>query len=208
MRSIIKKTPVFDTQEKSVTGSRSNQEVTPDSGKYLTKVTVNKFPDATGTYTATSKSSNLDMGTTNNYRYVDTTGLGQEKTVMANYNADRVVTPDSGKYLSKVMANAFQHTAAYTVPSSHLRNADMGAEHNYRYVNLDNISSFELTVINDIKKDDPAQTHVDLDSLTVTSKAADGSDIRQNLDVGVEYGVDDLAVTSYAQSIDILAFAV
>lgn len=208
MRSIIKKTPVFDTQEKSVTGSRSNQEVTPDSGKYLTKVTVNKFPDATGTYTAASKASNLDMGISNNYRYVNTTGLGQEKTVMANYNADRVVTPDSGKYLSKVTANAFQHTAVYSVPSSHPIKADMGAEHNYKTVNLDNISNFELTVINDMKKDDPAQTPVKLDSLTVTSKAADGSDIRQTLDVGVEYGVDDLPVTSYAESIDILAFAI
>lgn len=64
-------------QEKTVTASRSAQTVTPDSDKLLSKVTVNKYPDATGTYTypANSTGGTYDMGTTNNLRYVNATNV-------------------------------------------------------------------------------------------------------------------------------------
>lgn len=62
-------------QEKTITASRSKQTVTPDNNKLLSKVTVNKYPDATGTYSATSRGASLDMGATNNYRYVNTNGV-------------------------------------------------------------------------------------------------------------------------------------
>lgn len=70
-----KLTGTFAAQEKTVTGSRSAQNVIPDSGKYLSKVTVNKYPDANGTFTTSTNSSAVDMGATNNYRWVNTTGV-------------------------------------------------------------------------------------------------------------------------------------
>ena len=66
---------VCPKQEKTVTASRSAQTVSPDSGKLLSKVTVNKYPDASGTYTPSSNGTALDMGATNNYRYVNTSNV-------------------------------------------------------------------------------------------------------------------------------------
>ena len=62
------------SQEKTITSSRSAQTVTPDSGKLLSKVIVNGLAP-TGTYTASSRSSSLDMGATSNYRYVNTNSV-------------------------------------------------------------------------------------------------------------------------------------
>lgn len=60
----------ISTQEKSITASRSDQTVTPDTGKVLSKVTVAKYPDANGTYGTITSNGTHDMGTTNNYRHV------------------------------------------------------------------------------------------------------------------------------------------
>lgn len=64
------KTNPTPSQTKTVTASRSAQTVTPDSGKLLSSVTVNKYPDATGTYGTITTNGTHDMGATNNYRYV------------------------------------------------------------------------------------------------------------------------------------------
>ena len=37
-------TPIIETQEKTATPTTSSQEITPDSGKYLSKVTINPIP--------------------------------------------------------------------------------------------------------------------------------------------------------------------
>lgn len=97
------------TQEKTVTSSRSAQTVTPDSGKVLSKVTVNALTP-TGTYKPTSRVNNNDMGATSNYRYVDTTAV-----------------PNSNSGTYTYAANSTGGTV------------DMGATNTYRYVNAANV---------------------------------------------------------------------
>lgn len=97
------------TQEKTVTSSRSAQTVTPDSGKVLSKVTVNALAP-TGTYTPTTRAANIDMGSTSNYRYVTTTS---------------VPNTNSGTYT--FAANDTGGTK------------DLGATNTYRYVNAANV---------------------------------------------------------------------
>lgn len=106
MRSILRRpSAVYPRQEKTITSSRQQQIVVPDPGYYLSKVIAEKYPDANGTYTAPARSGTNDMGATNNYRYVDTTGLGDTKSATPSANAQEI-TPDAGRYLSKVIVDA------------------------------------------------------------------------------------------------------
>lgn len=102
-------TGTFAAQEKTITSSRSAQTVTPDSGKYLSKVTVNALAP-TGTYTASSRGASLDMGATSNYRYV---------------NTNSVPNSNSGTYTF----------AANDTGSK----KDLGATNTYRYVDATNV---------------------------------------------------------------------
>lgn len=99
----------FAAQEKIITSSRDSQIVVPDDGKYLSKVTVNGLAPS-GTFTPTSRASNIDMGAKANYRYVST---------------ESVPNNNSG---------------TYTFPSGNTGGTkDLGATNTYRYVNAGNV---------------------------------------------------------------------
>jgi hypothetical protein len=66
--------PTVNTQTKSITASTSQQTVIPDPGYFLEQVTVNPQQN-TATYTPSANTPNNDMGTVNNYRYVNTSGM-------------------------------------------------------------------------------------------------------------------------------------
>lgn len=100
---------MVSSQSKTVTASRQNQTVTPDSGKLLSQVTVNKYPDANGTFTVNSRSANIDMGATNNYRYVNTSSV-----------------PNN-------------NTGRYTLAQNETSVKDLGADNNYRYIDATNV---------------------------------------------------------------------
>ena len=105
----VKVTGTFAAQEKTITSSRSAQTVTPDSGKYLSKVTVNALVP-TGTYKPTARKSDNDMGVTSNYRYVDTTAVPNKNTETYSFPAN-----DTGAQ------------------------KDLGETNTYRYVNATNV---------------------------------------------------------------------
>lgn len=102
-------TGTFTSQEKTVTSSVSAQTVTPDSGKYLSKVMVNALT-MSGTFTTSTRGTAVDMGASNTYRYVNTNG---------------VTNTNSGTY-------------TYASGSTG-GTVDLGTTNTYRYVNAANV---------------------------------------------------------------------
>lgn len=111
------------SQEKTVTSSRSAQTVTPDSGKLLSKVTVNALAP-TGTYTASSRGASLDMGATSNYRYVNTNGV-------PNSNSGTYTPSGHGTALDMGATNTYRYvntTNAYNAGVNAIKNAGTTGE--------------------------------------------------------------------------------
>ena len=100
-----KVTGSFASQTKSVTPTTSSQSVTPDSGKWLSQVSVGAIQ--TQTKTATPSTSAQDI-TPDSGKYLSKVTVSavqtQTKSVTPSASSQNVA-PDSGKFLSQVTVN-------------------------------------------------------------------------------------------------------
>lgn len=101
------------TQEKSCTPTASQQEITPDSGKTLSKVIVAATPTQTksATPSITAQTITPDSG-----KFLSSVSVGaistQEKSCTPSTSA-QTITPDSGKFLSKVSVAAVNYSLGF-----------------------------------------------------------------------------------------------
>jgi hypothetical protein len=103
------------SQAKSVTASRSDQTVTPDSGYLLSSVTVNKYPDASGTFGTITSNGTHDMGATNNYRYVGVNVNTTPSVIAAGgvSNSNQISVVNGGYYFVQIFEGDYYSITFY-----------------------------------------------------------------------------------------------
>ena len=154
----VNRTGTFAAQPLTITPSTGSQSIYPDDGKYFNEITVDSIMPQIRTGTAASAAGRDSTGpyvsfpygwwpnTGSNTNYTRLTNAQAISTVATeeqsggispNSTTALVVTPSSGKLLSKVSVSVTAHTATKTPTGSDLNNSAMnlGERHNYRYIN-------------------------------------------------------------------------
>ena len=128
-----------------ITPSNSSPAVITSGGTYTAQANgkaVSIITEVTPSSTPTSVSINDVVRLGGSGVIVDEVKQEQSKSVTATTSV-QTVTPDNGKVLSSVTVNPQNHSATYT-PTGYSNAKDMGAQHNYRYVDT---SGYEPTYI-------------------------------------------------------------
>lgn len=124
-----------ETQEKTATPTTSSQSITPDSGKYLSKVTVNPIPSSyivpSGNKEITENGSNIDVGSFSTVSVNVPTGITPSGTLditengthdVTNYASVNVNVASSGSSLSEtVTLNTDTGDVVVTAPPKEAR---------------------------------------------------------------------------------------
>ena len=104
------------------------------TGTGTTGYAIASYDNVNPSSTPVSKTTNDIVRFTGSGVIVDSVKTEQEKTASGSLTSNVVVTPDSGKTLSKVTVTVPSHSTTYT-PAQNTSANDMGANHSYRYVN-------------------------------------------------------------------------
>ena len=125
-----------ETQEKTATPTTSSQEITPDSGKYLSKVTINQIPSdyiiPSGNKEITENGSNIDVSSFSTVSVNVPTGITPSGTLditengthdVTNYASVNVNVASSGSTPSEtVTLNTDNGDVVVTAPPKEARN--------------------------------------------------------------------------------------
>lgn len=129
-------TPTIETQEKTATPTTSSQEITPDSGKYLSKVIVEAIPSEylipSGNKEITENGSNIDVSSFSTVSVNVPTGITPSGTLditengthdVTNYASVNVNVASSGSTPSEtVTLNTDNGDVVVTAPPKEARN--------------------------------------------------------------------------------------
>ena len=127
-------------QGKTVTAGTSASTVTVDTGyDGLSSVTVNPTPSETKTQAPSTTAIDVTPSSGKLLSKVTVSAIPTETKSQAAGTSNIDVTPTSGKYLTKVTITPQQHSGYYPASGSNITTngtKDLGASHNYRYVNV------------------------------------------------------------------------
>lgn len=107
----------FAAQEKTVTAGTSAASVTPDSGKYLSKVTYNPTPSQAKSVNPSTSAQTVSPDSGKLLSRVSVGAIQTETKTVTPTTSSQNVTPTSGKFLTRVTVNAIS-TQTKTVTAS------------------------------------------------------------------------------------------